>query len=69
MLSDETDHTSYYHDGMFGVNDGSTAAEMYATVGIARTNADVPASHDTHVFDMDDLDETNHPSLEMLLWR
>jgi hypothetical protein len=69
MMSDTADHTSYEHDGMFGVNDASTAAEMYATVGIARTNSDVPASHDTHVFDKDDFDETNHPAFEMLLWR
>jgi hypothetical protein len=70
MMSDEADHSSDTHDGMFGVNDaGSTAAEMYATIGIARTNSTVPASHDNHSFDKDDLDETAHPSFEMLLWR
>lgn len=70
MLCDVADHTSYTHDGMFSPNDaGSTAAEMYATVGIARTNVDVPTSHDDHDFDKDDFDETAHPRLEILLWR
>jgi hypothetical protein len=68
MLSDEGDSGADRHDGMFGLNDESTAAEMYATVGIARNNATV-GSHATHVFDADDLDETNHPHFEILLWR
>jgi len=67
MLSDVADAGADRHDGMFSVNDESTAAEMYATVGVARTNADVPGTHTTHVFDMDDLDETNHPHFEILL--
>lgn len=69
MLSDEADAGADRHDGMFGVNDGTTAAEMYATVGIARTNSDIPGTHTTHVYDKDDLDETNHPHFEILLWR
>jgi hypothetical protein len=75
MLSDvdETDHTTTTHDGMFSVNDdGTTPAESYATVGIARTNATVDgtaANHASHVYDKDDMDETNHPSIEILLWR
>lgn len=70
MLSDVANHSSTVtHDGMLSPNDGSTAGEMYATIGIAITNADVPAIHASHSFDENDLDETNHPSFEVLLWR
>ena len=70
MLSDEADAGADRHDGMFGANDdGTTPAESYATVGIARNNSDVPGTHTTHAFDADDLDETNHPHFEILLWR
>jgi hypothetical protein len=67
MLSDEADAGTDRHDGMFGANDDSTPAEMYATVGVARSNSDIPGTHTTHVFDADDLDETNHPHFEILL--
>lgn len=69
MQSDEADSGTDLHDGMFGVNDETTPAEMYATIGVARNNATVPGTHTTHVFDADDLDETNHPHFEILLWR
>lgn len=56
------------HDGMVSADDGSTAAEMYAIIGIAQTGGTMVTGA-THTFDMEDYDETNHPAIEVLLWR
>jgi hypothetical protein len=76
MLADVADHVTgdnETHDGMFSPNDaGSTAAESYATVGIARTNATVDgtaANHADHTVDKDDLIQDYHAAIEILLWR
>ncbi|RLI54725.1 MAG: hypothetical protein DRP09_12135 [Candidatus Thorarchaeota archaeon] len=70
MMSDEGNHTTTdTHDGMVGVADGSTAAEIAATIGIAMTNSDVPVTHTGHTYDSMDYDETNHPHIEVMLWR
>lgn len=70
MMSDEANHgAADTHDGMVGLGDGSTAAEIAATIGVARNTVDVPGTHTTHTYDMEDYDETNHPHVEILLWR
>jgi hypothetical protein len=70
MMSDEGNHSATdTHDGMVGLADGATAAEIAATIGVAMTNSTVPGTHTGHTYDMEDYDETNHPHIEMLLWR
>lgn len=70
MQSDLANHAADdTHDGMLGIGDGSTAAEIAATIGVAMTGATVPGSNSGHTYDMEDYDETNHPNVEILLWR
>lgn len=70
MMADVANHAADdTHDGMLSVADGSTAAEIAATIGVAMTSSDVPGTHTTHTYDMEDYDETNHPHIEVMLWR
>lgn len=70
MMSNEGNHAADdTHDGMVGLADGATAAEIAATIGVAMTGSTVPGTHTTHTYDMEDYDETNHPHIELMLWR
>lgn len=70
MFTELANHTATdTHDGMLEPADGATADEIAATIGVAMTNSTVPGTHTGHTYDMEDYDETNHPHIEMLLWR
>ncbi len=48
IMADGADGSLYTHDGMTSPSDNSTQVEIDTAFGIAETNADAAASHDTH---------------------
>lgn len=70
MMADVANHAADdTHDGMLSPVDATIAAEAAATIGVAMTGGDCPVTHTTHTYDMEDFDETNHPHIEIMLWR
>lgn len=68
MATNVANHdTTHTHDGMVSPIDATTLGEVAAVIGIARTGG-VASATVTHSFDSNDMDETNHPAIDSLLW-
>ena len=69
MFANVANHdTTHTHDGMISPVDATALAEVAAVIGISRTGGTASAEV-THSFDSNDMDESNHPVIDSLLWR